>query len=206
MKALIFCGYHNTGKTSLIEKAVKTLTMRGYSVITVKHTPKDHAYTLHTAAGDTGRLLEAGSRIAVQVTDSTIVQYRDVQPTRRSERSRTKDVHQQKISPPSPLIQEPQKQNATSLLNTLFSELNGDFVLIEGFKSYEGLPRIVFGHTRRDILQLATNSTVAFSGWEIETENILALETGLKIGYISPSAEADVMADFIERHAREIGK
>ncbi len=215
MKALIFCGYHNTGKTTLIEKAVTVLYRRGYSVITVKHTPKSgasrfaakcqtvtyekllksHTHTRHSMLNDTGRLLEAGSRIAIQVTDNALIQYRLLG---RAESGVSPLGTEYQTATCSKLLR---RQSAASLLPTLLGELDADFALIEGFKSYEGLPRIVFGHTRHDILQLATKSTIAFSGWEIEKKTPLALETGSKIPYIPVDTGADVLADFIERHA-----
>jgi len=198
MKALIFCGYHNTGKTTLIEKAVKTLCRREYSVIAVKHTPKSHTHTRDSSINDTGRLLEAGSQIVIQVTDNTLIQYRRLG---RAESGEGHFAAEYQTATCSKLLR---RQNLSSVLPALFGELDADFALIEGFKSYEGLPRIVFGHTRRDILRLATQSTIAFSGWEIEKKTPLALETKSKIPYISVDTGADILADFIERHALDI--
>jgi len=181
MKALIFCGYHNTGKTTLIEKAVKRLTRRGYSVITIKHTPKGHKNFTHKKESDTDLLLAAGSRVTIRVTRNTAVSYR--------------------------ILGREERHSAASLLHALLDENEGDFALIEGFKSYEGpIPRIIFGHTRQDIRKLLTQSTVAFSGWEIEDQSPHSLDTGtgFNIPYISTSLGADALADFIERHAREI--
>ncbi len=181
MKALIFCGCHSTGKTTLIGKAVRTLTGRGYSVITIKHTPQDRNGSSHKKESDTDLLLAAGSRVAIRVTENTAVSYR--------------------------MLKRDERQNASSLLDALLDENDGDFALIEGFKSYEGpIPRIVFGHTLRDIRELATASTVAFSGWEIDdpAPHAIRTGTGFEIPYLSTALEPDSIADFIEKHARDV--
>ena len=176
MRALMFCGYHDTGKTSLIEKIVCRLTGRGYSVATLKHTPKHH--TKVRGNHDTDRFISAGSPVTVQVTAESIVSYR-----RRDS-----------------------KQTPGELLATLSEELSCDFLLIEGFKEYEGFPRVVFGHSKQDLLRMMTDNTVAFSGWEMGQEEIRALETELGIPYLPYSADADGLADFVERTAIPVNR
>jgi molybdopterin-guanine dinucleotide biosynthesis protein B len=54
-----FYGYHNSGKTALIEKLLKELTLRGYRVATVKNIP--HEFSIDTEGKDTWRHMKSGA-------------------------------------------------------------------------------------------------------------------------------------------------
>jgi molybdopterin-guanine dinucleotide biosynthesis protein MobB len=57
------CGYHGSGKTTLIEKLVRELTNRGYKVTTIKNIPKD--FSIDKNGKDSWRHGVAGSNIVV---------------------------------------------------------------------------------------------------------------------------------------------
>ena len=64
-------GISNSGKTTLIEKILKELTGRGYSVATIKHTAEEA--TMDAPGKDTWRHIEAGSSATAIGSDSRIV-------------------------------------------------------------------------------------------------------------------------------------
>jgi molybdopterin-guanine dinucleotide biosynthesis protein B len=53
-KLIFFVGYHNSGKTTLIEQVARRLTEMGYKVAYLKHDPKGHALTDKEAVIPTG--------------------------------------------------------------------------------------------------------------------------------------------------------
>ncbi len=57
-------GYHNTGKTTLIEKLSKELSLRGYKVGYIKHDPKGHGIT-DKEGSDTYRLFKVLDKVAL---------------------------------------------------------------------------------------------------------------------------------------------
>jgi molybdopterin-guanine dinucleotide biosynthesis protein B len=57
------CGYHGSGKTTLIEKLIKELTKDGYKVATIKNIPK--AFSIDMKGKDTWRHGEAGAKVIV---------------------------------------------------------------------------------------------------------------------------------------------
>jgi molybdopterin-guanine dinucleotide biosynthesis protein B len=59
-----FVGYHNSGKTTLIQQVVKELTKRGYKVGYIKHDPKGHGIT-DKEGSDTYRLFPLAHRTAL---------------------------------------------------------------------------------------------------------------------------------------------
>lgn len=61
MRTFCVVGESNSGKTILIEKLVKTLTAKGYTVCTLKHT---NLNSFDTEGKDTSKHLHAGARIA----------------------------------------------------------------------------------------------------------------------------------------------
>ena len=136
MKPLIFCGYHNTGKTTLIEKAVRSMVHRGYSVSTIKHSPEGHSYAPET--GDSMRLFRAGSETTVLIAEGFSVRY-------------TKP--------------EVDVSTDETLLHSVLKTLESDFIFIEGFKGYRGsIPKIIFGRNQYEIEELIDESVIAFSG------------------------------------------
>ncbi|WP_448583249.1 molybdopterin-guanine dinucleotide biosynthesis protein B [Thermocrinis sp.] len=67
-KLVFFVGYHNSGKTTLIEKVSKKLTEMGYRVAYIKHDPKGHAFT-DKKGSDTYRLFSILPKVAILSQD-----------------------------------------------------------------------------------------------------------------------------------------
>ncbi|MEZ0361567.1 MAG: molybdopterin-guanine dinucleotide biosynthesis protein B [Hydrogenobacter sp.] len=63
-KIVCVVGYHNTGKTTLIEKISKELTARGYRVGYIKHDPKGHGVT-DKEGSDSYRIFQVLDRVAL---------------------------------------------------------------------------------------------------------------------------------------------
>ena len=57
------CGYHNSGKTTLIEKLIKLLKNDGYKIATIKNIPKK--FSIDTEGKDTWKHSEAGASVVV---------------------------------------------------------------------------------------------------------------------------------------------
>ncbi|MFW6138439.1 MAG: molybdopterin-guanine dinucleotide biosynthesis protein B [Spirochaetota bacterium] len=145
MKPLIFCGYQNTGKTAFIEKAVKALRKKGYSVSTIKHAPT--SYETEPRCTDSRKLLAAGSSCTALLTGNQNIFFRSLE---------MKD-----------------QESARTRLNSVFKEFTTDFTLIEGFKSYDGpVPRVVFGNSKEEVEELIDDLTVGYTGILIRELNI----------------------------------
>lgn len=67
---LCFVGASNSGKTTLIEKVIRLLTVRGYKIATVKHTHK--GFDMDTECKDSWRHRSAGAKTVIL---SSPVQY-----------------------------------------------------------------------------------------------------------------------------------
>ncbi|NMX21511.1 molybdopterin-guanine dinucleotide biosynthesis protein B [ANME-1 cluster archaeon GoMg4] len=64
MKNIIgICGYHNSGKTTLVEKLIRRLKKDGYRIATIKNIPKK--FSIDTEGKDTWRHREAGAGVVV---------------------------------------------------------------------------------------------------------------------------------------------
>jgi len=57
------CGYHNSGKTTLIEKLIKWLKNDGYKIATIKNIPKK--FSIDTEGKDTWKHRHAGASVVV---------------------------------------------------------------------------------------------------------------------------------------------
>jgi molybdopterin-guanine dinucleotide biosynthesis protein B len=64
LKLVFFVGYHNSGKTTLIEQVAKKLTEMGYKVAYLKHDPKGHALT-DKEGSDTHRLFQILPKVCI---------------------------------------------------------------------------------------------------------------------------------------------
>lgn len=60
---LCFVGASNSGKTTLIEKVIRALTLRGYQVVTVKHTHK--SFEIDAEGKDSWRHRAAGAKTVI---------------------------------------------------------------------------------------------------------------------------------------------
>ncbi len=64
MKNVIgICGYHNSGKTTLIEKLIRRLRNEGYKIATIKNIPK--RFSIDTEGKDTWKHGQAGASVVV---------------------------------------------------------------------------------------------------------------------------------------------
>ena len=137
MKAIIFCGYHNSGKTTLMTRAVRGLTKRGYRVATVKHSPglgHDHV-RVH---GDSEKLFQAGSECSILITGEQA-------------------FLTERLNLPS--------KGSDSIVDEVLTHVKADYVLLEGFKSYHGpIAKLLFVHSTEDLTGLQDTSTAAYTG------------------------------------------
>jgi molybdopterin-guanine dinucleotide biosynthesis protein MobB len=69
-------GHSNSGKTTLVEKLVRELKSRGYSIATVKHTPQEAS--LDEPGKDSWRHLEAGSEATVVAAHDRLMMIKPV--------------------------------------------------------------------------------------------------------------------------------
>jgi molybdopterin-guanine dinucleotide biosynthesis protein B len=63
-KMISVVGFHNSGKTTLIEQIIKTLKEEGIEVGYIKHDPKGHGLT-DKEGSDTDRILKITRRVAL---------------------------------------------------------------------------------------------------------------------------------------------
>ena len=63
-KLVFFVGYHNSGKTTLVEKVASRLIELGYKVGYLKHDPKGHAIT-DKEGSDTHRLFNLLPKVGI---------------------------------------------------------------------------------------------------------------------------------------------
>ncbi len=73
-------GYQDSGKTTLVERLVRALVMKGYSVASVKHTP--HRKSMDRSGKDTWRHWRAGSDPVVfsSASETSIMIHRPMAP------------------------------------------------------------------------------------------------------------------------------
>ncbi len=68
MRIIAIVGYHNTGKTTLIENLIGKLKKRGYRVGYIKHDPKGHGET-DRKGSDTDRVFRIAERVVLASPD-----------------------------------------------------------------------------------------------------------------------------------------
>jgi len=138
MKAIIFCGYHKSGKTTLMTRAVRGLTKRGHRVATVKHSPGlgiDDA----SANTDSEKLFHAGSETTLLVTGEEALLTKRLRLT----------MHK-----------------TESLVVEALSHVDAAYVLIEGFKLYRGpIAKLIFVHQAEDLSGFEEQGTAAYTGF-----------------------------------------
>jgi molybdopterin-guanine dinucleotide biosynthesis protein B len=177
MKALLFCGYHNTGKTTMLLRAVRGLTAKGFTVSTVKHSPGMGLVPASPAGPDGGtdfaQLLAAGSASTVLVTATEAVMQRRLDFRNAVDHA--------------------------SVLSKVFGELRTDFVLIEGFKRYHGpLPKILLVRRAEELSELADETTIAYSGFHAREGWSPSLP------FLPHTMDDEEIADFVLSNAREV--
>ncbi len=70
VKLIAIVGYHNSGKTSLIERLIGELRSKGLRVGYIKHDPKGHGET-DREGSDTYRVFQYADRVALASPDRT---------------------------------------------------------------------------------------------------------------------------------------
>ncbi len=126
MKVITIAGYHNSGKTILVEQLARKLLEKGYRVGYVKHDPKDHGVT-DKENSDTHRLFKILPKVALS-------------------------------SPLKLTLWEKRDDDPLKLLKEYFSDC--DVVLLEGYKSYKNIPKIVLGNLEAQEVLLRIDKTV----------------------------------------------
>ena len=136
MRPIIFCGFRHRGKTTFIKRVIEAVKGEGYKVSVIKHVGGG----LKLEDRDTARFIDSGADVSIGYGDTLITTYE------RSEGFTG-------------------KIELRGVLHELIVKSKGDFVLIEGFKSYSGpIPRIVFGNSKEEILSIADRMTVGYTG------------------------------------------
>jgi molybdopterin-guanine dinucleotide biosynthesis protein len=180
MKPIIFCGYHHTGKTTLLERAIGPLARRGYRIGVVKHA----AGSLDFAASgkDLSRYMTSGAaevHLISPVPGGSRESGGIPAPLR---------VSGERGGPVVPFagLGEP-------CVERILAASSADFLFIEGFKDWRGpIPRIVFGRNREEIERLVDGNTVGYSGFGLEELFI----TGAR--FLPMDIEAEALAGFLE--------
>ncbi len=72
--AICIVGAHNSGKTTFIERTIKILSEKGYSVAAVKHDPKGKAKT-DTEGKDSWKMYNAGAKQVILASPKKITSY-----------------------------------------------------------------------------------------------------------------------------------
>lgn len=76
MQIISIVGKKNSGKTSLTMKIIKTLTKRGYTVATIKHS--HHSIEMDKKNTDTWKHKKAGSQLVVGIGSTTFINIREI--------------------------------------------------------------------------------------------------------------------------------
>ncbi|NJD99726.1 molybdopterin-guanine dinucleotide biosynthesis protein MobB [Thermococcus sp. LS1] len=82
-------------------------------------------------------------------------------------------------------------------INVLFSMVNADFLLLEGFKSVQHLPRVICARDAKDVLELSDGLAIAVSG--VIAESGIDEVDGLPV--INALTEPERLADLVEKRA-----
>ena len=84
-------------------------------------------------------------------------------------------------------------------METALRHVDGDYVLIEGFKSYKGpIAKLLFVHSAEDLEGLHDSGTAAYTGVASQKN------WSESIPFLPPSAGDDELADFVEKNAFEL--
>ncbi len=174
MRPLIVCGYSGTGKTSFVKKAAEGLRSAGFTVAYIKHSGRKPE--ISGKSKDTEIIFNNVNVTAVTVSENLDVIYRRIKGNKP-------------ILPARGSLQKEMRLRIRGLLD----EIDADYVLIEGFKDYNGpIPKIVFGRNREDIENLKDSLTVAYSGIGVEDYGMEGMH------FIPVSVERNNLKDFIQ--------
>ena len=170
MKPIIICGFRHTGKTTFIKRLIKIIKEKGHTVAVIKHIGKSHEPRLEDS--DTTRYLNAGADLSFGFGSGYTIKYE---------------------------INEEEKNETPKLmrykLHNLIMAANKDFILIEGFKSYDGpIPKIIFGNQKDEIISLIDELTIGYSG-------INASDFDISIPFIPFNMDDEKLYEFIKRNS-----
>lgn len=116
MKVVAVVGYHNSGKTTLIERIIPLLKRKGYNVCYLKHDPKGHGVT-DKESSDTHRISQYVTKLGL-------------------------------LSPDKLTLWDKGAIDLFLVLKNYFADC--DIVILEGFKSVKGIPKIAVGNIETD--------------------------------------------------------
>ena len=116
MKVVAVVGYHNSGKTTLIERIIPLLKRKGYNVCYLKHDPKGHGVT-DKEGSDTYRISQYVTKLGL-------------------------------LSPDKLTLWDKGAIDLFLVLKNYFADC--DIVILEGFKSVKGIPKIAVGNIETD--------------------------------------------------------
>ena len=116
MKVISIVGYHNTGKTTLIEELVKKLIEGGYRVGYIKHDPKGHGIT-DKEGSDTERIFRVAERVVL-------------------------------ASPGKLTLWTRFEDDPLKIADEFFKGF--DIVILEGYKSLKGIPKVALGNVEAE--------------------------------------------------------
>ena len=134
MKAFIFCGYHNTGKTTFIKTLAGDLVNLGYSVAYIKHLSSLKKWKRQEETRDTEDILKSGIKTSIAILSETSITYT-----------------QNKFIPHD----ENDFNWERKIIRDTLKQIHTDYVLIEGFKHYDGpIPKVIFGKSQEEIIEL----------------------------------------------------
>ncbi|NOY10246.1 MAG: hypothetical protein GXP33_15540 [Spirochaetes bacterium] len=174
MRPLIVCGYSGTGKTSFVKKAAEGLRDAGFTVAYIKHSGRKPE--ISGKSKDTELLFNTVTNTAVTVSGDLDVIYR-----------------RRKGNKPVLSAGGFSQKEMRLRLRNLLNGIDADYVLIEGFKDYNGpIPKIVFGRNRKDIENLKDSLTVAYSGIGVEDYGIEGIH------FLPVSMGKNKLKDFIQ--------
>ena len=139
MKVVAVVGYHNSGKTTLIERIIPLLKKKGYSVCYLKHDPKGHGMT-DKEGSDTYRISQHVTKLGL-------------------------------LSPNKFTLWDRETLDLFVVLKNYFADC--DIVILEGFKSAKGIPKIAIGDVETDNVVLRVDKKTSL-------EDIIKVIEGLE--------------------------
>ena len=139
MKVVAVVGYHNSGKTTLIERIIPLLKKKGYNVCYLKHDPKGHGVT-DKEGSDTHRISQYVTKLGL-------------------------------LSPNKFTLWDREALDLFVVLKNYFADC--DIVILEGFKSVKGIPKIAIGDVETDNVVLRVDKKTSL-------EDIIKVIEGLE--------------------------
>ena len=171
MKPVIFTGVHNSGKTTIILRALKGLTKKGNTVEIIKHAEN---FTVSSNLKDTELFSKNGAVQSIAILSDKIISF-----TKRTSIKNCEITDKE-------------------LLQFLILSSTSDFILIEGFKnSMLPIPKIVVCKDETNNFKLFDELTVGY----IAKERYKEIEKHFPAAHhINPDVNENQLASFIEKN------